>query len=154
MLHLGNIKIVDLKKSKIDVAKSNPDKNEYVFKEDGKVYIDPRKITRNPDYKLKWGSTIREGRDLEWMRLALGYSFVTPEDKLWPEGAERDANGHYVFGDAVLMKIPLRKYIDQIKEDRDMTDKQLSSLEAEFADKLGEDGARMSKDELDSYLTK
>ena len=150
MRHLGNIPIIDLRKSVIDEKKSKPDQDEYVFKK--KVTIDPRGIVRNPDYKIKWGSLIRDGQDLSQMRFAFGYDFVTPEDKIWPEGVKRNSDGHYQFGDAVLMKCPLRTYIEKIKEDRQAVENQLASGRARFKDATKEAGAQVSDDEIADIL--
>ena len=150
MRHLGNIPIIDLRKSVIDEKKSKPDQDEYVFKK--KVVIDPRGIVRNPDYKIKWGSLIRGGQDLSQMRFAFGYDFVTPEDKIWPEGVKRNSDGHYQFGDAVLMKCPLRTYIEKIKEDRQAVENQLASGRARFKDATKEAGAQVSDDEIADIL--
>lgn len=130
---LRDIKFVDLKKSKLDKEKSNLETDDYRFKSGGKVYVDPRGITRSPDYKIKWGSLIRDGRDLMMLRFSFPFwDFVTPEDKIWPEGVKRNSDGHYQYGDAILIKCELQNYLDKIKKDRKLSEKEAEAVDRQF----------------------
>ena len=113
-MYISDIKIVDLSFSKWDEKKSNPQDGEYEF--DEKVYIDMygNKESR-PPWFFTWcryspQNNYREFR--EWK--VTGYTAVNvDEDKYWPEPLPPNENGHYVFGDVILVK---RKLIDELKE--------------------------------------
>jgi hypothetical protein len=116
-MHLGQIKLVDLKRSQIDEEKSDPKKNKYFFKK--KVHT--KYPFADDAYAYKW-NTIDEtpnriSPEEEWKIL---YNFdyvVAGQDSVWPEGAKLDANNHYVFGDAILMKCRIEDYLAKRKKE-------------------------------------
>lgn len=103
-----------------------------------KVLIDPRFFLRNPDFKIKWGSTIRDGQDLARLRME-GWDFVTSEDQVWPEGAKL-TDGKYTFMDMVLLKLPLSLYIEKKKKNRDKHKKRLKSINTKFKSTMRQSG--------------
>ena len=109
------IKIVDLKQSKVDWDKSNPEKGEYVFKD--KVIIDYRSDKAAlPDHKVQWGRNAPN--DLSHWIYTLNYTPVNVSEKhYWPEGFTPDAEGHYVNGDGILMQCPALLYAERRKKE-------------------------------------
>lgn len=110
---LKDVHIVDLNRSELDKRHSDIDKNKYVFKK--KVYVKHpedyfKKETRHP-YFFHWGRATADGRAIQSWIIKWNYSFLTKEDNYWPEGVPRNAEGHYQYGDAVLMKIPIRDFL-------------------------------------------
>lgn len=96
------------KKEKLD-----REKGRYEFKT--KVYTDKRMedSTGGLDfgYRFKWNRD--DERAIRDWRVKFGFELVTMKDPYLPEGAELDSEGKWVFGDAVLMKITLRKYAEK-----------------------------------------
>lgn len=139
MRDLGSIKIVDMKKSKIDKEKSNPDRDEYVFIE--KVYVGNKSHPmRDEKWQFKWGrealpgmGLIPENTPMLW-NAEFGATYVVPADGYWPELMTRNSQGHYVYpgGDAVLVKIPLERYVEKVAEDRQAHKDQLRSVRDTF----------------------
>jgi len=113
------------------------DEQRYRFSE--KVLIDKRFFSQDPDFKLKWGSFIRDGEDLEGLRMD-GWDFVTPEDQLWPEGA-RLVDGQYRFKDMVLLKLPLNSYIEKKKQLRDKQNRKLQAVDTKFKSEVKKTGS-------------
>jgi hypothetical protein len=147
---IKDIRIVDMRKSKIDVKKSHPERDEYVFIE--KVYLPlrPNKmLSRNPDYKLKWGKKgSSQTMFADWGQ-AFGATPVIPEDNLWPEGLRRDENGHYSFKDTVLVKIPLDKYLDKREKDIQASDRKQAGIRKQLEREYGD--AALSEQEVADY---
>ncbi|MHC4752734.1 MAG: hypothetical protein ACYTFW_23040 [Planctomycetota bacterium] len=149
MRPLRDVRIVDLNKSILDEKASDRDKDIYVFKK--KVYVGKQigkdfKKMRDDVFQFKWGRDPMPGMGLipentpNLWAADFGATYVTPEDGYWPELFTRDANGHYKYpnGDAVLVKIPLEKYIEKRKEDIETHEAQLKS----------------TKEAMDRHLTK
>lgn len=145
MRPLYDIKIVDMKKSKIDKEKSVPDRDEYVFIE--KVYTSHP--MRDNKWQFKWGrealpgmGLIPENTPMLW-HADFGATYVVPADGYWPELMTRNSQGHYVYpgGDAVLVKIPLERYVEKVTEDRQAHKDQLASVRDTFEDEK----ARLTK---------
>ena len=116
---LNDVKIVDLRRSELDKRNSDIDKNIYKFKK--KVYVQHpedylKTETRHP-YFFHWGRMTADGRAIETWRNRWNYDFLTKEDSYWPEGVRRNEEGHYQWGDAVLMKIPIRDFIKKRKQE-------------------------------------
>ena len=139
-MYLSDIKIVDLRFSKWDKEKSNPQDGDYVFEE--KKYIDMygNKEARPPWY-FTWcrydpRNDYREFR--EWK--VSGYSAVQVDDEeYWPEPLAPNENGHYVFGDVICVKRPL---IDELKyrmEKQSRNTSARSKIEA-FQEQMSRDG--------------
>lgn len=116
---INEIKIVDLNRSELDKKNSDIDKNIYKFKK--KVYVkhpeDYLKAETMHPYFFHWGRMTPDGRAIETWRNNWNYDFLTKEDSYWPEGVRRNEEGHYQWGDAVLMKIPIRDYIAKRKRE-------------------------------------
>jgi len=137
---LREIKIVDLKRSEVDKDKSNPEKGEYVFKPGGKKYINKEaKIADN-----SWFSWCqynpRDGfRMLNEWKVRYGYEpVICGKDPYWPEGAMRNSEYHWQYGDLILVRAPL---------DREMARRAMDIKIAGADKKKGEAG----KDKLRAF---
>ncbi len=144
-------KIIDLNRSELDKS-SDPKKGQYEFRK--KVYVekaDYLNASVRPPYKFKWNryepkTNYREVRN--W-QVRLGASFVTIKDPWWPEGVPPDGEGKYVFDDAVLMKIPLRRYLEEKERNRLRAERAPSAKMREFKANLER---RAGKDAVDEEL--
>jgi hypothetical protein len=111
-MKLGDIKIIDLNASVVDDKLSKPSGGDYVFK--SKRYVDYKGTGGRPDYWFRWirheqNNQFREERDAGFE----GYTYVqSGVDPYWPESVPPDGEGHYIYGDVVLMKRPLMKELD------------------------------------------
>jgi len=106
-MNLMDIRIVDLGNSAYDEEASRPKQGEYVFK--SKRYVTYKGDGPRPNWFFTWEryEPTNGYREVSAAK-AGGFSFVNVDtDKYWPEGMAPDAEGKYVFGDAVLMKCPL-----------------------------------------------
>jgi hypothetical protein len=112
MPQLRDIRIVDLKHSIWDKEKSEPKKGKYIFKKKVKInYFDKGKRPEWWFYLCRYDSR-NNYRELSEMRYTLDATPVTlGEDEYWPEGLVPNAEGHYVFGDLILVKYPLITYL-------------------------------------------
>ena len=109
-----------------------------------KVIVD-RKVIRGPDFKLKWGSLMWEDREkssVSHWKMAYGATLVTPKDKVWVEGASWTGE-YFKHSDAVLMKIPLEKYIEKREREIGKSDKQIAEKHRELRIKAEEAGSRV-----------
>lgn len=86
-----------------------------------KVYVDYKGVRApRPRHYLKWcryepANNFREFRD--W-QAAKGYSpVISGQDPYWPEGLSPDNKGYFVFGDLIMVKIPMKDYLLQRWED-------------------------------------
>lgn len=112
-MFLSDIRIVDLRYSEWDKSKSKPDKGEYHFTK--KVYTNQKMAdtTRGLDASYKFDWNRNDSKAIRDWKIKYGYEMVTVKDPYFPEGTELSAESTFVFGDAVLMKIPLRKYAEK-----------------------------------------
>jgi len=152
-MFLSDIKIVDLRRSELKRS-SNPKQGKYEF--DKKIYVERADYLNaqvRPPYKFQWNryeprTNYKEVRD--W-QIKLGASFVTIKDPYWPEGIPPDGEDKYVFGDAVLMKIPLRQFLEKKARDKARAEKATASKMREFQASLAR---RVGKDAIDEDLIK
>ena len=108
-----DIKVVDLKRSKVNWDKSDPKKGKYVFEPNGKKYIDYNSdASALPDHKVQ--PCRNHPYDIDSWKYTHDYDFVTWEDKLyWPEGLVPNEEGHYVFKDLIWMQCPAMLYAER-----------------------------------------
>jgi hypothetical protein len=135
-MYLGEIRIVDLTRTPWDREKSDPEKGEYVFTGD-KVYVDGaayRTKANRPAWYFCWiRYDPRDGlKDVRDHQIKWKYSYVTKDDSYWPEGLPLDVNGHYAYGDVVLMKCPLIEELRKRELARQMSDGQAMSTFSKF----------------------
>jgi len=157
-MYLSEIKIVDLEHSDWDKEKSNREKGEYVFRQ--KEYIDYSTRTRRPPWFFTWvlNTPHDNYKDVRDHKIKWGFTYVTTDDPYWPEGLE-PVNGHYEYGDVVLMKCPLINELRRREVARKMSDAQAMSTIRAYNERSREYGVALSsRDEemienlVESYL--
>ena len=150
-MFLDEIKIIDLERSVLDeTKKSKPEKGEYFFKK--KVYTtnkmaDARKGLAG--WKFKWNRN--DDRCIRDWQIKWGFSLVTPKDPYWPEGIPPDAEGKYVFGDAVLMKIQIAKYAEKRTREIAKSDRAARSRIKEFEQVMAEKNVKVEDEFIERY---
>ncbi|MHC4639941.1 MAG: hypothetical protein ACYTBV_20995 [Planctomycetota bacterium] len=114
---LHEIKFVDLKQSNVDWGKSDLAKGKYVFKPNGKKYIDYNSDSSAlPEHKVQWNRNTP--KDIDAWKYSLEYELVQWQDKhYWPEGIPPNAEGYYTFGDMILMQCPALVYAERKQRD-------------------------------------
>lgn len=159
--HIAEVIFIDMERSEVDTDRSKPEKGMYFFKGDPFV-ITPDSYKRAetcPDYVYKWCTISFEGRTLKkW--IYQGWEFVQHgEDRIFPQGADLDGEGHWSFGDGVLMKMPLERYMNRKAKELRSADEAKKSvrrkLDADIAasdPKLGR-GAVLTEEERERFLS-
>lgn len=88
-------------------------KGYYNFKK--KVYTDKKMedSTGGLDfgYRFKWNRD--DDRAIRDWEIKYGFELLTSKDPYVVEGAQLDSEGRWIFGDSVMMKITLRKYVEK-----------------------------------------
>ena len=128
---LKDIHIVDLNRSVIDEDKSDKKNRRLFFKK--RVFVtdaDYKDAQTRPPYKFEWAALDQIGHskpdeDSSGVQsyFSMGYDFVTREDPYYPEGATRNAEGHWVFKDAILMKCDFGEWLKRRAVDIDRSNK-------------------------------
>ena len=154
---LNEIRLVDLKKSGFNKAKSKPDKGVFVF--DNTVHylhtesgaIDKVAIAKEFGFVFKWGTT--DARQLNNLKYQ-GWDFLTLEDGIWPKPLELNPDGRFVNFDAPAMKVPTQQYIETRKKAIKKSDNAGKAKRREFQDMTEqmEPGSAMTEDEVSQYL--
>lgn len=78
-----------------------------------------------PDYKFTWNRNVE--RHIKAWQVKWNYSLVTVNDGYWPEGVRSNGEGHYEFGDLVLMKISLEDFIAKRKPEIEASNRQAAA---------------------------
>jgi hypothetical protein len=148
-VYLQEIQVVDLNNSSWDKEKSDPSKGEYEFTK--KEYIDYNTKSRRPAWFFTWvRNNPSDGfKDIRDYQVKWKFSYVTPDDPYWPEGMSPDVQGHYTYGDVVLMKCPLVEELLRRKLAKDMSDGQAMSGVKGFQAKAENAGAGLSSKDQD-----
>ena len=125
-MYLQEIQVVDLNNSIWDKKKSDPSKGEYEFTQ--KEYVDYLTKGRRPAWYFCWvrNNPMDGYKDVRDYQVKWKFSYVTVDDPYWPEGLAPH-NGHYEYGDVVLMKCPLVEELKRRKLAKDMSDAQAMS---------------------------
>jgi len=150
-MFLSDVKIIDLNRSEWDKKKSNPEKGEYTFIK--KVYTNQKMAdtTLGLDYSLKFKWNRNDERAIKDWQIKYGFEFVTIKDPYLPEGISPNAEGHFVFSiDAILMKIPLRKYAEKQMRAEAKSDKAAAARYKEFQSSLADKQIQIA----DEYIEK
>lgn len=150
-MYLGQVKVIDLRHSVWDEKKSNRKKGDYVITK--KAYA--RDLYHGPmrsPWWFRWirnepNNRFREVRDAK----IEGYTFVTLDDPYWPEGVSPDEayEGHYTFGDVILMKRPLLDELRARKHARDLSDGQAMAKREQFNEQMRDQGAALTNKDDD-----
>jgi hypothetical protein len=69
-------------------------------------------------------------------------------DDYWPDGHVPDAEGKYITGDLVCVKIPIEKHIEKRREASDLADRMGRSVKTTFDSEIRDDpdGASIPKE--------
>ena len=119
---LREIKIVDLKRSKLD-KKSDPERPEYVFQPGGKKYIDKSAMIAD-NLCFSWCQyNPRDGfRMLNEWKVKYGNEPIKHKvDPYWPEGAEKNSQGYWQYGDLIAVKAPLDREMARRRREVEMS---------------------------------
>jgi len=105
-----------------------------------------RDLSAGPDYVMWWVRYDAPNyREYQTARVTLPATAVSIDtDPFWPEGFEPDVNGHFVFGDLILMK---RKYVDYLRDEVARLKRSKGSAKAamdEFNESTKREGAALS----------
>ena len=140
MPYLHEIKFVDLKHSKWDKQKSNPKKGKYVWID--KKYVSYADKGTHPGYLFRWNRN--DPKDISDWEVKWRFSLVNVSEKLvYPEGgAQIDAEGHYTFGDCILMKITPEDYFAKRRPEIEQSERAASNLYKRFASQVKQDTKR------------
>lgn len=85
------------------------------------------------------------------MAAAMNYSYVIAgEDPYWPEGVG-PTKGYYVYGDLVLMKVPLREYLHQRFDAIQRSQRGKADAVAQFEAGVERSGARVPREEIEAH---
>jgi hypothetical protein len=112
-MYLQDIRFIDLRNSDWDEKQSDPAKGAYQFGK--KVYL---KYRDNSNFHYAWcrydGRSIPPYADLWDWKTQWGYTPVEAgKDEVWPEGMPPNENGQYVLGDLILVKTPMKNYLEK-----------------------------------------
>jgi len=138
--------IVDLKRSEWDREKSKPENGDYIFTtkvyyknaDFGKGYIHP--------YKIKWCKYSEQDyprpfATLHKWKLEFKAEILTLGDDYWPEGHVPDAEGKYVEGDLVCVKIPIAEHMKTRKAAVRKSELEAKGVKQKFQAKMKQAGA-------------
>jgi len=153
--HLGQMKLVDLKRSIVDEKKSDLKKGKYAFM--SKTYLSradflDASLGLNEYYTWVLYEPRENYRTVETYRYSWGFEIVTVGDRMCPEGISPDAENKYVFKDVVLMKCPLVNWLRKTLADQAKSDQQAKSVLASFEKELDAVGAGVSQETLSKLL--
>jgi len=138
--------IVDLKRSEWDAEKSNPEMGEYYFTK--KVYYLTKDFKEGyiHPFKIKWCKYSEQDyprpfATLHSWKLSFGAELLTVGDDYWPDGHVPDAEGKYVTGDLVCVKIPIEKHVATRRAAVKKSDDFAKNSKARFLAEMQADGA-------------
>jgi hypothetical protein len=149
--YLQDVKIIDLSQSEWDKKASNPKNGEYVFTV--KKFC-PINYSTDKKWFFSWAhydprDQLKSCRD--W-QVQYNYSFVTLDDPFWPEGLPPNAEGRYVFRDAVLMKRPLVEELKDRKANRDRANMMVGARVGQFQAAAKNDGIELDDQMMRSLM--
>ena len=126
--------------------KKDKSKGLYKFAKGGRVYTDKMMAdtTGGLDfgYKFKWNRN--DDRAINDWNIKHGFELVTVKDSYLPEGVPPNGEGKFVFGDAILSKITLRKYAEKQMIAQARSDKAVASKFKDFKATLESKGVEAS----------
>jgi len=148
---ISEVEIIDLKRSVIDEKNTNRKKGVYKFTK--KVYShsgDYLKTDTRPDWVFEWNryepsNGYAEVRKWELTRSA---SFLTAKDGFVAEGLRPNTDGLFILGDAVLMKIPLKEWLDKREGDVLRANRAPAQMLKAFKARTQKEGAEIDEQRL------
>lgn len=150
-MFLHEIRIIDLKRSKWDEKASKPERGQYTWTD--KQYIGYKDKGIRPDKYFTWVRyNPQDGlKDVRDYQIKWGYSFVEyPVDPYYPEGLSPDVEGHYRYGDVVLMKCNLMdELLKRQREQKMSRDASMSRFQS-FKDQSKAEGVSLRNEDEDA----
>ena len=148
---LKDFALINKKRSTLDEKRSDPERGLYFFKEGEKER-----------FKIKTGTGKLAPYWYHWIRndpvrinsvmIRKGYDFVTQEDEVVPEGMNVNAEGHYQYGDLVLMKCALIRYLERRRASRIKSSQAVRTTLNKFKREQSKEGALLEKSLLDDIV--
>lgn len=149
---LRKIRIIDKRRSVLNKEKSDLKSQNYVW--DKKVYWRPRQEGSLDEYFVAWGPLGVDAEPnfetQEW--ILNGWEYVIAKDPYMPEKIKVDSKGQYKYKDAVLMKIPMQRYLEIKKEDMKKGDRGFRDMVTAFESASKRDGVEADKDMIDAIV--
>jgi hypothetical protein len=141
-------RIIDLRYSKIDWEKSDKKKGQFYGP---KVYYRTKgkKLSDCP-YRFLFGPYDKEGTETNLYLLPpMSCEFVEPDDKDFiPDGIPPNAENHYQVGDVVLMKQPMKIFLQNRKERMDLEERDMKATSEKFKADAKQDGVHVDDEQL------
>lgn len=131
---LKDFPMIDRTKSDIDEKRSNPETGLYFVKDGGNKVEYKVKLPKGGRAKYHYHWILNQPMRISMVKIQKGYTEVTKDDDIVPEGMTVDALGHYVYGDLVFMKCSLEQYLERLLFSRQKSDRQLAAKAKEFED--------------------
>jgi len=131
---LKDFPMIDRTKSDIDEKRSNPETGLYFVKDGGNKVEYKVKLPKGGRAKYHYHWILNQPMRISMVKIQKGYTEVTKDDDIVPEGMIVDALGHYVYGDLVFMKCSLEQYLERLLFSRKKSDRQLAAKAKEFED--------------------
>ena len=152
---LQDVKIIDKRFSQFDAKKSEPKKGKYTWIK--KEYIDGRKFDKNKEWKL-WWSPYDVDNNLKkywaWKAKLQFEPIDAVEDNFVADGAIISSEGWWVFGDLVLVKMPLLDYLMRKDAERRISSKGGKSELMSFYEQTRAQGAALPDNIIDDLMGK
>lgn len=128
---LSDIRFVDLKKSEVNWAKSDPEHGKYVFKGEP-VYIDYTSDSAPlPEHKVQFVES--DPGNVDRWKFKYDYELVKWTDKLyWPEGFVPNAEGLYTYRDVILMMCKADLYVARKKRELEKSVNAAANVQKDF----------------------
>ena len=153
MPNLSDVRFVDLKHSKWNKTTSNPRKGYYDFEE--KAYVDYGDKGRRPDFFITWERWDPSNgyREFNHAKVKMGAAQVKANDLLfWPEGVDPDGEGKYVYGDLVLVQIPLINELRRRAEAREISTRGARAKLDQFKSQMKREASDIPESLIDEML--
>lgn len=148
---LKDFALIDKTKSEVDEKRSKPEKGLYFFKSGQKVKY--RILTGSNKLGPYWYHWIRNDPNrINRVMITKGYDFVTKADNVIPEGIHINTEGNYQYGDLVLMKCSLTRYLQRKIVSRKRSDSQLGASLNKFKKSQAVSEAGLDKAILDDIV--
>ncbi len=152
---LSDVKIIDKRFSQYDEKKSDPKKGKYAWIK--KEYVDKRKFDKNKEWKLWWAPYDPElnlKKYYAW-KAKLQYEPVDAvKDNFVADGAIINDSDWWVFGDLVLVKMPLLDYLQKKEMERKLTTRGGREEILAFQDQMKAQGAALPDSMIEEFLGK
>jgi hypothetical protein len=152
---LQDVRIIDKRYSQFDAKKSDPDKGQYCWIK--KEYIDGRRFDKNKEWKLWWAPYDVENNLKKYWAWKAKLQFEpvnVKKDPFVADGAIVNDTDWWVFGDLVLVKMPLLDYLMKKDAERRISKKGGKSELMSFYEQTKAQGAALPDNIIDDLMGK